>query len=390
MGFVGRKTPLPLRGISTVRGEKLTDLAGFHLLAGITPPHRGSARRARGYYCYFLSLSKYFFEMQKKYKWGILAPGKMSAKFTRGLQLLDNVELYAVGSRDKERACQFATDFGFRKYYGSYEELAADEEVDIVYIASPHSHHFEHTMLCLKNRKAVLCEKAFAINGSEAKVMTAEAEKQRVFLMEALWPPFQPMYKKTKEILEGGEPGKIIHLNARFSFQAPYNPSDRKFNLSLGGGSLLDIGIYPVIDALWFMGVPDDVFAKASFSETGSEKAISIIFGYKDGRMATIYSSFCTAGGIGCDLLCENGNLYFSRGRDMSQRLNVALNGKENVEYSLLPEGMGYQFEAAEVMRCLDEGKLESEVVPHSFSLDLMSTLDRIRKAAGIIFPERD
>jgi predicted dehydrogenase len=138
------------------------------------------------------------------------------------------------------------------------------------------------------------------------------------------------------------------------------------------------------------MGVPSEVIAKASFTETRSEDSISIILGYDNGRMATLYSSFRTAGGIGCDILCENGNLSFSRGRDMSQRLNVALNGKENVEYSLLPDGMGYQFEAMEVMKCLDDGKLQSDVVPHSFSLDLMNTLDRIRQAAGIVFPGRD
>jgi predicted dehydrogenase len=328
--------------------------------------------------------------MNKKYKWGILAPGKMSAKFTRGLQLLENVELYAVGSRDIERAKKFAIDFGFKKHYGSYEELASDPDLDIIYIASPHSHHYEHTMLCLKNRKAVLCEKAFALNSGEVDRMIGEAGKQKVFLMEALWPPFQPIYKKTKEILQGGEPGKLIHLDARFSFQAPYNPTDRKFNLALGGGSLLDIGIYPVIDTLYFMGVPDEVFAKASFTETGSEDSISIIFSYSDGRMATLYSSFRTVAGIGCDLLCENGNLFFSRGRDMSQRLNVAMNGKENMEYSLIPEGMGYQYEATEVMKCLDEGKLQSEVVPHSFSHDLMKTLDRVRDSAGIVFPDRE
>lgn len=328
--------------------------------------------------------------MKKKYKWGILAPGKMSAKFTRGLILLENVELYAVGSRDLQRSKQFAEENGFKKYYGSYEELVADPELEVVYVASPHSHHYEHTMLCLKNKKAVICEKAFALNSREVEAMIAEAARQKVFLMEALWPPFQPIYKKMKEILHGGEPGKIVHLDARFSFQAPYNPTDRKFNLGLGGGSLLDIGIYPVIDALYFMGVPDEVIAKASFTETGSEDSLSIIFGYNDGRMATLYSSFRTAAGIGCDLLCENGNLFFSRGRDMSQRLNVAINGKENKEYSLLPDGMGYQFEAMEVMKCLDEGKLESDVVPHSFSRDLMNTLDRIRKVAGIVFPGRD
>jgi predicted dehydrogenase len=328
--------------------------------------------------------------MKKKYKWGILAPGKMSAKFTKGLRFLDNVEFYAVGSRDLQRAKQFADEYGFRKYYGSYEELAADEEVDIIYIASPHSSHYENTMLCLKHKKAVICEKAFALNSREVEAMINEAKKQKVFLMEALWPPFQPIYKKTKEVLQGGEPGKILHMDARFGFQAPYNPSDRKFNLSLGGGSLLDIGIYPVIDVLFFMGVPSQVIAKASFAETGSEDSISIIFGYEDGKTATLYSSFRTAAGIGCDLLCENGNLFFSRGRDMSQRLNVTLNGKENVEYSLLPDGMGYQFEAAEVMKCLDEGKLESDVVPLSFSRDLMQTLDRIRQSAGIVFEGRD
>jgi predicted dehydrogenase len=328
--------------------------------------------------------------MKKKYKWGILAPGKMSAKFTEGLKLLDNAELYAVGSRNAERAAEFAGKHGFSKFYGSYEELAGDEEVDIIYIASPHSHHYEHAMLCLKNKKAVICEKAFALNSREVNEMISEAGRQKVFLMEALWPQFQPIYKKTKEILEGGEPGKMLHLNARFAFQPPYNPTDRKFNLELGGGSLLDIGIYPVIDALYFIGVPLEIVAKSSFAETGSEDSISIIFRYNDGRMATLYSSFRTGGGIGCDLLCENGNLYFSRGRDMSQRLNIALNGIENKEYSLLPDAMGYQFEAMEVMKCLDEGKLESDVVPLSFSRDLMNTLDRIRQAAGIVYPGRD
>ncbi len=325
--------------------------------------------------------------MKKKYKWGILAAGKMAAKFTRGLQLLEDVELYAVGARDQSRAKKFADELGFRKYYGSYEELVSDPELDIVYIASPHSFHYEHTMLCLRHKKAVICEKAFALNCKQLEEMIAEAASQKVFLMEALWPPFQPIYRKTREVLKTGEPGKIVHLNARFSFQPPFDPHDRKFNLALGGGSLLDIGIYPVIDALYFMGVPSEIKAKASFTETGSEASISIIFSYTDGRMATLYSSFLTTGGIGCDILCENGNLLFSRGRDMSQRLKVEINGKESKEYSLLPDGMGYQFEAMEVMKCLGEGKLQSNVVPHSFSLDLMNTLDRIRAAAGIVFP---
>jgi predicted dehydrogenase len=304
--------------------------------------------------------------------------------------LLDNVELYAVGSRDLNRASQFAAEFGFKKAYGSYEELAADSEVDIIYIASPHSHHHDHTMLCLKHRKAILVEKAFALNSTEANEMLDEAARQKVFLMEALWPPFQPLYIKTREILDSGVPGKVIQMNARFGFQAPFNRTDRKFNLELGGGSLLDIGIYPVIDALWFMGIPDKITAEATFTDTGSEDSINIIFGYNDRRMANLYSSFRTVAGIASDLLCENGNLLFSRGRDMSQRLTVALNGKESEEFSLLPEGMGYHFEAIEVMKCLDAGKAESDIVPHAFTRDLINTLDRIRSAAGISFPGRE
>jgi predicted dehydrogenase len=329
-------------------------------------------------------------KMSGKYKWGILAPGKMSAKFARGLRLLDNVELYAVGSRDAERAGKFANDFGFKKYYGSYEELAADPHVDIIYIASPHSCHFEHTMLCLKNGKAVLCEKAFALNSHEAGIMIREAVNRKVFLMEALWPPFQPMYIKTGEILRSGKAGKLIQLNARFGFRAPYDPADRKFNLQLGGGALLDIGIYCVIDALTFLGVPDEVQARACLAATGTDETINIILGYKDGRMANLYSTFKAGAGIGCDLLCENGNILFSRARDMSQRLTVQIDGKETEEYSLIPDGMGYHLEAAEVMRCISEGRIESPVVPHSFSLDLMKTLDMIRQAAGILFPGRD
>jgi predicted dehydrogenase len=325
-----------------------------------------------------------------KHKWGILAPGKMSAKFTRGIMLLDDAELYAVGSREKQRAEKFAAEFGFSKNYGSYEELASDNELEVIYVASPHSFHKEHVLLCLMNGKHVICEKAFALNTGEVNEMIREAKKRGLFLMEALWPPFQPFYKKAGEILRSGILGKIVHLHGYFSFIPPYDPLDRKFNIALGGGSLLDIGIYPVIDALTFLGVPDDIKASASFSPTGSEESISIIFRYGDGQMATLYSSFRTNIGIGCDILCEKGNMTVSRGRDMNQRVILSLQGMEKQEFMFSPPAMGYHWEAEEVMRCIGEGMKESNIVPLSFSLDLIKTLDRIRKEAGIIFPGRD
>lgn len=325
--------------------------------------------------------------MGKKYKWGILAPGKMAAKFAGGLRLLENAELFAVGSRDREKAAKFSNDNGFRKSYGSYEELAADPEVEVIYIASPHSHHREHAILCLQNKKAVLCEKAFALNSREAEEMISVARENGTFLMEALWPPFQPFYKKGHEILGSGILGKIIHLHAYFSFIPPFDPADRKFNISLGGGSLLDIGIYPVIDALTFLGIPAGIKASASFCETGSEESISAILTFNDGSQATIYSSFRTNTGIGCELFCEKGNLILSRGRDMNQRITLSIHGKESETFTFSPPGLGYHWEAEEVMNCLDKGLTESPVVPLAFTSDLMKTLDRLRKEAGIRFP---
>jgi len=327
--------------------------------------------------------------MIKKYKWGILAPGKMAAKFTNGLKVLENAELYAVGSRDPERAKKFANDHGFKKYYGSYEGLAGDPDIDVIYIASPHSHHRDQAVLCLQNRKAVICEKAFALNAREVEEIIEEAGNQNVFLMEALWPPFQPFYKKAQEILQSGMLGKIIHLRGYFSFLPPFHPDDRKFNVALGGGSLLDIGIYPVIDALAFIGVPDDIKAAALFGITGSEESISAIFKYNNNQMAELYSSYRTNTGIGCDILCENGILILSRGRDMNQRVTLSLYGKKQETFVFSPPALGYHWEAEEVMRCLEEGLTESPEVPLSFSRDLIRTLDNIRNAAGIVFPGR-
>ncbi|HBE43642.1 MAG TPA: hypothetical protein DDW27_21090, partial [Bacteroidales bacterium] len=155
-------------------------------------------------------------------------------------------------------------------------------------------------------------------------------------------------------------------------------------------GSLLDIGIYPVIDALTFLGNPAGIKAAAVFGQTGSEESLSVIFTYRDGKMASLYSSFRTSIGIGCEIYCEKGNLTVSRGRDMNQRLVLSLHGKEKEEFVFSPPAMGYHWEAEEVMKCLDEGRIESPVVPLSFSYNLIKTLDRIRKVAGIVFPGRE
>jgi predicted dehydrogenase len=228
------------------------------------------------------------------------------------------------------------------------------------------------------------------MNCSEVSQMITEAKKRKLFLMEALWPPFQPFHIKAAEIIKSGVLGKIYHLHGYFTFIPPYDPFDRKFNLSLGGSSLLDIGIYPVIDAIAFMGEPDEVKASAAFSPTGSEESVSVIFRYKDGRMATLYSSFKTSIGIGCQIICEKGNMTISRGRDMNQSVLLELHGREKQEFTFSPPAMGYHWEAEEVMKCLDDQLIQSKIVPLSFSIKLIKTLDRIREEAGIVFPGID
>jgi predicted dehydrogenase len=179
-------------------------------------------------------------------------------------------------------------------------------------------------------------------------------------------------------------------MHAYFSFIPPFYPDDRKFNVALGGGSLLDIGIYPVIDALTFIGIPGEVKADALFGLTGSEESVSAILKYSSQQMASIYSSYRTNAGIESSILCENGNLILSRGRDMNQRVIINLIGKEQETFIFTPPALGYHWEAEEVMRCLDKGLTESSVVPLSFSRDLINILDKIRNNAGIVFPGRD
>jgi predicted dehydrogenase len=322
--------------------------------------------------------------MGRTYNWGILGPGRIAAKFSNGLKLLSNANLYSVGSRDYDRAEKFAKEFGYQKSYGNYEDFLSDPYLDIVYIATPHSLHKEHTLMCLRHDKAVLCEKAFAMNSKEVEEMISEASDRNIFLMEALWPPFQPMYKKAAEILNQGYIGDIIHINARFAFRPPYDANDRKFNPYLGGGALLDIGIYPVMDTLRLMGVPSEIRSTATFAATGVEDSVSMLFKYDDNRMASLYCSFLTHAGTGTDIYCTNGNLIIKRMPDGSQYLGVEMAGKEKETYIFTPEFKGYHFEAEEVMKCLDEQKTESKVVPLSFSKDLIKTLDKIRDLAGI------
>jgi len=329
--------------------------------------------------------------MGKAYNWAILGCGKIARKFSNDLKLLPNANLYAAASRDLNKAQDFAKEFEFEKAYGSYEKMLDDENVDVVYIATPHSLHHQNTLMCLEKKKAVLCEKAFAINKYEAQEMVDAAQKNNTFLMEAFWTMFQPSFKKAMEILKSGELGKLKVVRSEFAFNGPFDPKNRLYNLKLGAGSLLDIGIYPVFAALSALGKPQTIKTFADFSSTGSEETISIIFKYDEGEMASLTSSFAAYSPIQTEYLCENGYVILDPKWFTPTDIKIWKNGGEVVVHkSEHTEGFGYQYEAAHVMECLDAGKIESDQMTWQLSLDLMEVLDRIRIDAGIFFPDHD
>lgn len=329
--------------------------------------------------------------MSKTYNWAILGCGKIARKFAADLKLLPNARLYAAASRSLENAQNFAAELGFEKAYGSYEEMVDDLRVDVVYIASPHSHHFEHALLCLNHRKAVLCEKAFALNSREVALMIEASKRNNTFLMEAFWTRFQPSFLKVLEIIRSGELGALKMIHSDFAFNAEYNPEKRLYNVELGGGSLLDIGIYPIFMTLMAFGKPSEIKTLPVFCPTGAEESIMMAFKYPGGEIASLVSSFASYSSTQTEFSFENGFVRLNRRFYTPTTLTYWKNWEDEkiIEFEK-GAGFGYELEAAHVMDCLDDGKTESDLMPLRFSADLMEVMDWVRKDAGIVFPSHD
>lgn len=324
----------------------------------------------------------------KTYNWAVLGCGKIAEKFSKELDYLPNANKYAAGSRSLETAQSFANRLGYEKAFGSYDELVKDDQVDIIYVATPHSFHKENTLLCLEHNKAVLCEKAFAMNTKEVQEMIESSKHNQTFLMEAFWQAFKPKFYKIQELIQQNDLGKLLLVKSDFTFNSPFNPDNRLYNLDLGGGSLLDIGIYPVFTALSFLGKPDSIATEANFSKTGSEETISIVFKYENGAMAQLFSSFRIDRKNDCELCFENGVIKYDR----FSHDPIEFQFGDKTQYIPFEHGpdLGYEYEAKHVMECLDNKLLESPIMTFERSLELMETLDWIRKDAGIVFPNHD
>jgi len=326
-----------------------------------------------------------------KIRWGILGCGRIARKFAADLRLVADAELTAIASRNKETVELFAKDFPCKHLHNSYEALAADKEVDVIYIATPHSHHYEHTMLCLNHDKAVLCEKAFAINSRQAKEMINIAKKRKVFLMEALWTKFLPHYKKFQELLEQNILGDIKSVLVNFGFKTSEKSPQRLFDPLLGGGTLLDIGIYNVFITLSVLGKPDSIEATMTPSPTGVDQQIAVLFKYESGAMAQLFSSFTTNLPIQAEINGTEGCITLTT-RFYEPSATIQLSKKMPYEREVIvvekEAGFGYHYEARHVNECLKKGLIESPVMTHADTLLLMEILDSIRNKARIEYPQ--
>lgn len=320
-------------------------------------------------------------------RWGILGCGKIARKFASDLRLVADAELIAVGARELSTAQTFVKDFPARHVHGSYEALVNDPDVDVIYVATPHGLHHQHVMLCLKHNKSVLCEKAFALNYKQASEMIEFAKAQRVFLMEAFWTRFLPHYRKMKQMIADGKVGAIQYINAEFGFKPTPPISQRMYDPALGGGALLDIGVYPVFLALDILGKPDRIEASMTPAATGVDQQCAIQFYYKSGAIAQLFCSFGSNLATGADIAGDEGRIRFTH-RFHGPTTNLEyypdiVDSRQLIEFEKA-SGNGYEYEARHVGECLKNNLTESPVLTHSFTLLLMQTLDAIRAKAGI------
>lgn len=319
-------------------------------------------------------------------RWGILGPGKIAHSFAKDLKLIDDGHLAAVASRNVERAKMFAQEYGADEYFGSYAELFESNEVDVIYIATPHTGHAKWAIKAMEHGKHVLCEKPLGTNLPEVQDMVNCAKENKVFLMEALWSRFNPTIIKVKQLIDEGHIGTLRYLNADFAFYAmDRDEKGRVLNPDLAGGSLLDIGIYPIFLSYLLLGIPDKIQASSKFYSTGAEIQTSMVFDYKEAQ-AILYSGFTSKSSMRAELSGSDGSIYINPRWHEAHSYAVEKND-EIQDYEVPKIGKGYSHEILEVHRCLREGKLQSDLWNHQNSIDLIGLLDKVRSKTGITFP---
>jgi predicted dehydrogenase len=316
--------------------------------------------------------------------WGIIGLGRIAEKFAHDLQFVSNAKLYGVASREKNKAEEFRIKYNVEKAYGSYEEMLQDANIDVVYIATPHVMHAVNTIASLNAGKAVLCEKPFAMNKLEVQAMVDIARQKNLFLMEAIWTRFLPTFLKVEHLIAERVIGDIVQIKSDFGYQAVYDTEWRLFNKKLGGGSLLDIGIYPVFLTLQLLGKPENIITSAVIGKTGVDESWFAGFTYKNGATASLCSTFMANTPVETDICGTKGRIKMHRMWHCPSYLTLTMNDGAETVFKFDVKGFGYEYEAQEVTNCLLAGRKESALLPLSFSMSLMEMLDDIRERIGL------
>ncbi len=328
-------------------------------------------------------------------RWGVLAPGRIARSFAADLLVVPDAELVATGSRRPERAAQFAAEFGGRAH-GSYEALVADPDVDVVYVASPHTLHEEHTRLALAAGKAVLCEKPMTLDAATTTALFAEAAERGLFLMEAMWMACNPVIRTLLRLLASGDHGMARQVHADIGFVAPGatdggDQSGRLLDPALGGGALLDMGIYPLTFAQLVLGEPERLTAVANLSTGGIDLDLSVAGLYPRGTTAALTATLTSHASVSATVATEIGRFELPRPFYAPERIRWtsywdSAGASEWIEPDHPVIGRGYGNEIAEVHRCLRAGLLASELVPPAQTIAVMEQMDRIRAAIGVTY----
>ncbi len=320
-------------------------------------------------------------------KIGIMGTGHITDLVTPTLRELKEIECYAAASRTQEKAVAFCERYGFEKAYGTYEEMLSDPAVELVYVVSPHSHHYEHMMQCLEHGKAVLCEKAFTLNAQQARRVAEYAAEKKLFVAEAIWTRYMPSRKIIQDAIESGIVGEIRALTANLFYSVAHK--ERIMAPELAGGALLDVGVYGINFALMHFGTEiERIESSVQMTETGVDGMENITVFYKDGRMAAISAGIYSRSD-------RKGVFYGSKGYIEVENINnpqsvSVFDDKDRLlqRIEVPAQISGYEYEFLECEKALREGRTESWSMPLSESVRLMETMDGIRAQWGLVYPQ--
>ncbi|MBB2945808.1 putative dehydrogenase [Actinoplanes lutulentus] len=322
----------------------------------------------------------------QKVRWGILGPGGIASTFAADLPLVEGAELAAVGSRSLATAEAFAQRHGFARAHGSYADLAADDGVDIVYVATPHAFHFEGAMLCVEAGKAVLVEKPITLDLASTAQLIQAARAKGVFLMEAMWMRCNPAIRKIAELVEEGAIGWVSAIHADFGLQGPFDASHRLRDPELGGGALLDLGVYPIHLTHMLLGSPAKAHAWAHLTPERVDENTGVLLGYEAGAVAALTCSINGESRNAASITGTDGRIDLPPGFFIPRSFVLNRPGKAPETFEFPFEGSGYQFEAAEAQRCFLAGEAESPLVSHEATLEVMALLDALREEIGVYY----